>query len=139
MTVAIAVGIQDEPPGAPSGVAWVSDYALFAQPTFAEAMAAVSALAFAFSGIPAYFAIVSEMREPKNYNRSLFLCQGVVTVTYLAISVVVYYYCGSYVASPALGSAGPLLKKICYGLALPGLIATTTINIHVCISLYHVY
>jgi hypothetical protein len=31
--------------------------------------------------------------------------------------------CGQYVASPALGSAGPLIKKISYGIALPGLIA----------------
>jgi hypothetical protein len=47
------------------------------------------------------------------------------------IGVVVYYYCGSYVASPALGSAGVTMKKVCYGLALPGLLATTTITIHV--------
>jgi hypothetical protein len=47
------------------------------------------------------------------------------------IGIVVYYFCGSYVASPALGSAGVTMKKVCYGLALPGLLATTTITIHV--------
>lgn len=51
-------------------------------------------------------------------------------MTYITIGIVVYYFCGSYVASPALGSAGPLLKKICYGFALPGLIVTTTLVIH---------
>lgn len=50
---------------------------------------------------------------------------------YVVIGTVVYYYCGSFVASPALGSAGPLLKRICYGLALPGLLATTTLTVHV--------
>jgi hypothetical protein len=33
-----------------------------------------------------------------------------------AVAIVVYYYCGQYVASPALGSAGPMIKKIAYGM-----------------------
>lgn len=53
------------------------------------------------------------------------------TVIYLFVGVVVYYYCGSYVASPALGSAGALMKKISYGIALPGLVVTTGLFIHV--------
>lgn len=71
------------------------------------------------------------MREPRQYTRSLIICQTVVTSVYLAIGCVVYYYCGSYVASPALGSAGPTMKKINYGFALPGLIASTMLVIHV--------
>lgn len=70
------------------------------------------------------------MREPRYYARSVLLCQFVVTSTYLTIGVVVYYFAGSFVASPALGSAGVLLKKIAYGFALPGLAVTTTICIH---------
>lgn len=70
------------------------------------------------------------MKNPAHYTRSLMICQAGVTITYIVIGCVVYFYCGSYVASPALGSAGPLIKKIAYGLALPGLIATTTLVIH---------
>jgi len=65
------------------------------------------------------------------YTRSLVIAQAGSTAIYLTIAVVVYYYCGSYVASPALGSAGPLIKRISYGIALPGLIVTTTLFIHV--------
>lgn len=61
----------------------------------------------------------------------MVLCQGTVTAVYTAIGIVVYYYCGSYVASPALGSAGTLMKRICYGLALPGLLVSTLILLHV--------
>ena len=71
------------------------------------------------------------MRDPRQYTKSLMICQSVVTAVYLAIGCVVYYYCGSYVASPALGSAGPTLKKISYGFALPGLLVTTMLVIHV--------
>lgn len=59
-----------------------------------------------YSGTPAFFNVIGEMREPKFYNRSLYICQTIVTATYLTIGIVVYYYCGQYLANPALGSAG---------------------------------
>lgn len=50
---------------------------------------------------------------------------------YIAIGCVIYYYCGSHVASPALGSAGVVIKKVAYGIALLGLLVSTTIVLHV--------
>ena len=82
-------------------------------------------------GTPSFFSIAAEMRDPRQYTRSLLICQSVVTAVYLAIGCVVYYYCGSYVASPAHGSAGRTVKKISYGFALPGLLVTTMLVIHV--------
>lgn len=94
----------------------------------------MSSLVFAFSGTPGFFSIVSEMREPRHYARSVTICQSLVTAIYITIGCVVYCYCGSYVASPALGSAGTIMKKVSYGFALPGLIVSTTIFVHVCSS-----
>ncbi|KAE8168224.1 transmembrane amino acid transporter protein-domain-containing protein [Aspergillus tamarii] len=128
--VTIAVGIQDRPYAAPQDSVWVSDYKLFATPTFTQAITAISSIVFAYAGTPAFFSIVSEMREPRHYTRSLVICQSVVTAVYVSIGCVVYYYCGSYVASPALGSAGPTVKKVSYGFALPGLMTTTLLVIH---------
>lgn len=71
------------------------------------------------------------MRDPKYYTRSLIICQGSVTAVYITIGVVVYYFCGSYVASPALGSAGATMKKISYGFAIPGLLVTVMLFVHV--------
>ncbi|KAL2434867.1 Transmembrane transporter [Exophiala dermatitidis] len=130
-TVTIAVGVQDRPTAAPQEGPWSSDYKLFNNPSFADASAALSSLVFAYAGTPGFFAIVSEMRDPRHYTRSLLICQSGVTAVYMSIGVVVYYFCGSYVASPALGSAGHLMKKISYGFALPGLLVTTTLVIHV--------
>ncbi|KAJ9654985.1 hypothetical protein H2201_008898, partial [Coniosporium apollinis] len=129
-TVTIAVGIQDRPAEAPPEGVFVSDYKITNNPSFTEAISACSSLVFAYAGTPAFFSIISEMRDPRHYTRSLIICQSGVTVTYITIGIVVYYYCGSFVASPALGSAGVLIKKICYGFALPGLIVTTTLVIH---------
>lgn len=98
----------------------------------------MSAIVFAFAGTPAFFAIASEMRDPRHYTRSLLVCQSGVTAIYIAIGCVVYYFCGSYVASPALGSAGPTMKKAAYGLALPGLLVTTILVIHVSIAAQYI-
>ncbi|RXG42550.1 hypothetical protein VDGE_03504 [Verticillium dahliae] len=130
LTVTVAVGIQDRPASAPQTGEWSSDFKIINHPSFTEAITAVSAIVFAFAGTPAFFAIASEMRDPKLYTRSLIICQSGVTAIYIAIGCVVYYFCGSFVASPALGSAGTTMKKVCYGLALPGLMVTTIIVIH---------
>jgi amino acid transporter len=119
---------------APQEGIWVSDYKIVANPTFSEAITAVASMVFAYAGTPAFFSIVSEMRDPKYYTRSLVICQGTVTAVYITIGVVVYYFCGSYVASPALGSAGVTMKKISYGFAIPGLLVTVMLFVHVSTS-----
>lgn len=132
MIVTIAVGIEDRPASAPrTDTPWASDFKIFGNPSFVEGITAISNLTFAFSGTPGFFSIVSEMRNPRRYTPALLICQAGVTSIYTVVACVVYYYCGSYVASPALGSAGGSVKKISYGIALPGLVVTTTIVIHV--------
>ncbi|KAJ3524061.1 hypothetical protein NM208_g12201 [Fusarium decemcellulare] len=131
LIVTIAVSIQDKPPAAPQNVHWESDFKLFGSPNFAQAASAVSTLIFAYAGTGAFFPIVSEMRDPHLYPRALALCQTVVTIIFLAVGVVVYYYCGSYVSSPALGSAGATIKKASYGIAIPGLLVSGILLAHV--------
>lgn len=127
--MSIAVGIQDRPPSAlQTQTPWSK---IIGNPSFVEGITAISNLTFAFSGTPGFFAIVSEMRNPRRYTPALLICQACVSSIYTVISCVIYYYCGSYVASPALGSAGGVVKQIAYGVALPGLVVTTTIVIHV--------
>lgn len=130
LTVTIAVGVQDRPSAAPLGP-WKSDYKIVARPSFAQGISAVTTMIFAYTGTPFYFAIVSEMRDPRQYHKSMIICQGVVTITYITIGIVIYYFCGSYVASPALGSAGGTIKIISYATAIPGLCVSGTVAAHV--------
>ncbi|KAK1584960.1 transmembrane amino acid transporter [Colletotrichum navitas] len=130
LTVTIAVSLQDRPAAAPQDAVWKSDFKVVNTPTFTQAIGAISSLVFSYAGTPAFFSIAAEMRDPRHYPRALVLCQSVVTVVYVAVGVVVYYYCGSYVSSPALGSAGPAVKKVAYGLALPGLIVSAAVMLH---------
>lgn len=50
---------------------------------------------------------------------------------YIIVSAVIWRYCGQYIASPALGSAGAYFQVVCYGLAFPGLEAGAIIFLHV--------
>lgn len=59
------------------------------------------------------------------------MARFLVTAIYIPVSVVIYYFCRSYVTSPALGSAGATMKKIAYGFALPALVITTAALVHV--------
>lgn len=131
ITLTIAVAVQDRPATAPREGPWTSDFKLVNRPAFTQAISAITTFVFALAGTPMFFPIVSEMRDPRQYTKALILCQVVVTVTYTIVGVVLYYYCGSYVASPALGSAGRTLKKVCYGIALPGLAISSTLPLHV--------
>ncbi|EXU94623.1 transmembrane amino acid transporter [Metarhizium robertsii] len=131
-TVTIAVGVQGKPTTASQDFEgpWRSNYELFKNPTFSDALGAITTLIFAYAGAPTFFSIASEMRDPKHYTKALMVCQSVITLAYIVVGVVVYYFCGSYAASPALGSAGPLIKKVAYGIALPGLLVTDLLAIH---------
>ncbi|BCS17303.1 uncharacterized protein APUU_10131S [Aspergillus puulaauensis] len=128
--VTVGVGLQDRPSAAPQAGEWTSDYKLVNSPGFTDAISAVSSLVFTYTGTPIFFNIVSEMREPLLYPRALAVCQTAVTIVYIIVGTVVYYYCGSYVASPALGSAGDIVKKVSYGIALPGLIVSCVLFVH---------
>ncbi|KAL2848217.1 transmembrane amino acid transporter protein-domain-containing protein [Aspergillus pseudodeflectus] len=130
--VTIAVGIQDRPASAAQTEGpWSSDWKVVGHPSFAQGIAAVSNLLFAFSGTPGFFSIVSEMRDPRQYTGAMLTCQTGVTAVYAVIGCVIYYYCGSHVSSPALGSAGGVIKIISYAFALPGLLVTMTIVTHI--------
>lgn len=82
-------------------------------------------------GTPAFFPILSEMRKPADYTKAMLSAQIGSTVFYIVVASVVWASVGVYIASPALGSAGPLIKKICYGVALPGLLAGAILYMHV--------
>ncbi|KAL2041261.1 hypothetical protein N7G274_006206 [Stereocaulon virgatum] len=92
---------------------------------------AVTNIIFAYAGHVAFFSFISELKDPVQYPKALFLLQGVDTSMYLIVAVVTYRYAGASVASPALGSTSPLLQKIAYGIAIPTIVIAGVINGHV--------
>lgn len=62
---------------------------------------------------------MAELKDPKDFPKALALLQSIDMTLYIVAAVVIYRYTGVDVASPALGSAGPLISRIAYGIALP--------------------
>ncbi|KAL7416385.1 transmembrane amino acid transporter [Mrakia frigida] len=128
--VTIASGLESRPAGAPPTGFFDKELKAFNTPTFGEGMLAVVVVLFAYGGSPGFFSIIAEMKDPRDYSKAMFAAQGLSMAIYVSISTVLWYYCGQYVTSPALGSAGPLIKKIAYGVAIPGLLAGPIIAVH---------
>lgn len=95
VTLTIAVGVADRPATAPQVGPFDKGLVMFGSPTFAEASAALGTIVFAYGGTPAFFNVVAEMRNKKDFPKTVFVCQGFVTAVYLIIGAVVYYYCGA--------------------------------------------
>ena len=167
-TLVIAVALQDRPAAAPQTGPWDKQLIISASPTFAALGSTLGGIIFTLAGTPAFvtsfhaartrltirfFGIVSEMRLPEKFVKTLIWCQAIITAMCIFCGVMVYYYCGIYVASPvsipflhssecpwpgyreadvqAPGSAGVLLKKITYGLGFPGILMSTVVYTHV--------
>ncbi|TIA90420.1 hypothetical protein E3P99_01565 [Wallemia hederae] len=122
LTIALGVG-PDRPAAAPAVGPYDKEVVATKSTTLADAMLAIVNLLFAYAASPMFVSIVPEMPNPKDFPKALYVCQASITVVYIALGVTIYYYTGQYIASPALGSANEIIKRVSYGVALVGLIA----------------
>lgn len=127
----IAVTQQDRPAAAPPTGDFDLGWTAISYPTFVVGMVSAANLFICTSGSSMFLPVISEMRRPQDYRKAC-LCAGFIVGTlYLVLSLVIYRYCGKWLSVPAFGSAGPLFKKISYGISLPGLIVGLGIYQHV--------
>ncbi|KAH1615206.1 hypothetical protein V6000_008909 [Aspergillus fumigatus] len=99
--------------------------------SFQDAFLAVTNIIFAYIAHVAFFGFISEMHDPRDFPKSLTMLQVVDTSLYIVTAMVIYRYAGPDVASPALSSAGPLMKKVAYGLAIPTVVIAGVVFGHV--------
>lgn len=101
------------------------------QTSLAAGSSAVSEMIIAFTGHIAYFHFLTEMRRPRDFPKALAMQQSIAISFYITVAVVIYYYAGQDVKSPALGSASPLIRKIAFGIAAPTIVIAGVINANV--------
>lgn len=129
--VVVGVTTRDRPAAAPQTGDYEFGYFAIGHPTFVAAITSVSTIFCSGAGTSAFLPVISEMKRPRDYNKAVYLCMGIVTASYLSFSLVVYRWCGKWVASPSLGSAGDTIKKVAYGIGLIGLLVSACLYIHV--------
>ena len=103
MKYSIGVTTRDRPAAAPQAGPFELGYYAIANPTFIAGMTASATIFVSSAGTSAFIPVIAEMRNPKDFNKALFLCMAVVQSAYLTFSLVVYRWCGQWVASPSLG------------------------------------
>lgn len=128
---AIACLARARPAAAPPGPVSLDIRVVNSKATFSGVMSAISTQLFALGASGTFFSVAAEMKEPEKFTRSLIWGQSFIVITNIAISSIMYAKVGQYLASPALGSAGLLIKKISFGVAFPGLLVTAILWSHI--------
>ncbi|OJJ45993.1 hypothetical protein ASPZODRAFT_132969 [Penicilliopsis zonata CBS 506.65] len=128
MVTMIGVGVESHPGRIIEATTHHSLYTSFS---------AVSNIVFAYCAHVAFFGLIAEMEKPKDFTKSLCMLQVFEICLYTTAAIVVYYFVGTEVQSPALSSAGPLLKKVAYGIAIPTIVGAGVVNGH--IGLKYIY
>ncbi|KAJ5349936.1 hypothetical protein N7541_007663 [Penicillium brevicompactum] len=128
---AIACLARARPAAAPPGPVNLDTRVVNSKASFTGVMSAISTQLFALGASGTFFSVAAEMKEPEKFTRSLIWGQSFIVITNIAISSIMYAKVGQYLASPALGSAGLLIKKISFGISFPGLLVTAVIWSHI--------
>ncbi|KAJ5231941.1 uncharacterized protein N7469_006529 [Penicillium citrinum] len=123
----IGTGVQAT--NAPGGLAAV-DWSAWPKEnlTFTEAFIAVSNIIFAYSFAMCQFSFMDEMHTPKDFVKSIWALGITEIVIYTLTGALVYAFVGQSVESPALTSAGTTLSRVAYGIALPVIFISGSIN-----------
>ncbi|PSN64992.1 hypothetical protein BS50DRAFT_496552 [Corynespora cassiicola Philippines] len=129
--VVVGVTTRDRPAAAPQEGDFDFGYHAIAYPSFMVGMTATCTIFVSSAGTSAFLPVISEMKKPRDYNKAVYVCMGIVQASYLAFSLVVYKWCGKWVTNPSLGSAGSTLKKVAYGIGLIGLMVSGCLYLHV--------
>ncbi|KAF2644565.1 hypothetical protein P280DRAFT_418589 [Massarina eburnea CBS 473.64] len=129
--VVIGVTTRDRPAAAPQTGDFDLGYHAIAYPTFIVGMTATCTIFVSSAGTSAFLPVISEMKNPRDYNKAVYVCMALVQASYLTFSLVVYKWCGKWVSNPSLGSAGATAKKAAYGVGLIGLAVSGCLYLHV--------
>ena len=132
LMIVIAVTTLDRPAAAPqTGPFELGYYAIPPSVPFAAGMAATCTIFISSAGTSAFLPVISEMREPRDYRKAVYIAMGFVTCSYLVFASIVYRWCGQYVASPSLGSAGHRMQIAAYAVGFIGLAVSACLYLHV--------
>lgn len=96
--------------------------------TFASAFLSVTNIIFAYSFAVCQFSFMTEMHTPKDYVKSIWALGIMEIFIYTITGALVYVFAGNAVKSPALLSTGLTVSRIAFGVALPVIFISGSIN-----------
>ncbi|KAF4556418.1 N amino acid transport system protein [Elsinoe fawcettii] len=96
--------------------------------SFSSAFLAVTNIVFAYSFAVCQFSFMSELHTPTDYVKSIWALGLIEIFIYTLTGGLIYAFVGPDVASPALLSAGSIISRIAFGVALPVIFISGSIN-----------
>ncbi|KFA63847.1 hypothetical protein S40285_04453 [Stachybotrys chlorohalonatus IBT 40285] len=94
-----------------------------ASTTFVAGMAAFLNISYTFIGQITLPSFIAEMRDPRDFPKSLWACTMAEIIVFSVVGGVIYAFTGNeYITSPAFGSLNDLYKKISYSFMVPTII-----------------
>lgn len=96
--------------------------------SFSSAFNAVTNIVFAYSFAVCQFSFMSELHTPKDYVKSIWALGLIEIFIYTVTGALVYAFVGQSVSSPALLSAGHVVSRVAFGIALPVIFISGSIN-----------
>lgn len=123
----IATGVEA---GKQAGGLSAVDWSVWPPPdvSFYEAFLSVTNIIFAYSFAVCQFSFMSEMHTPKDYVKSIWALGLMEIFIYTVTGALVYAFVGNSVASPALLSSGFTVSRVAFGIALPVIFISGSIN-----------
>ena len=123
----VATGVEaSNAPGGLSAVnwsAWPPD-----DVSFASAFLAVTNIVFAYSFSVCQFSFMTELHTPTDYVKSIWSLGLIEIFIYTVTGGLIYAFVGTNVNSPALLSAGSVVSRVAFGVALPVIFISGSIN-----------
>lgn len=96
--------------------------------TFSGAIVATNNIVFAYSFAGCLPSFMEDMHTPADYIKTLWWMGGIQIVVYSLTGAIIYAFVGQGVQSPALLSAGPVISRVVFGIALPVIFISGSIN-----------
>ncbi|KXT16865.1 hypothetical protein AC579_6828 [Pseudocercospora musae] len=96
--------------------------------TFYSAFLSTTNIIFAYSFAVCQFSFMSEMHTPKDYVKSIWALGLIEIFIYTLTGALIYSFVGQSVKSPALLSAGFTVSRVAFGVALPVIFISGSIN-----------
>lgn len=101
---------------------------LWGHTDYIKGMTACLNIVLAYSGHVTYFGFASELKDPRDYTKSLIMLQSTAVTVYTIVAVVIYSYVGPDVPAPAISAASQTVRKAAYGVAVPTIIVGGVVN-----------
>ncbi|KAF2110913.1 transmembrane amino acid transporter protein-domain-containing protein [Lophiotrema nucula] len=123
----IATGVQaHNAPGGLSAVNWSA----WPPPetTFYQAFLSTTNIIFAYSFAVCQFSFMSEMHTPADFPKSIWALGLIEMFIYTVTGALIYAFVGADVKSPALLSAAGNISRVAFGVALPVIFISGSIN-----------